>query len=320
MSQHSTMHLGALPPKREYHHMKVTTFTTVGLFTLLLATFAAEPVLKSGIEKNNFDPAVRPQDDLFRNVNGKWLKEAKIPSDRPADGAFFELRDRSEKQVHSIIEEAAKTKDDPDAQKINDLYASFMDEARANKLGLTPIQSELEAIAAFKDNAGLFRELAALQRAGVSGLFSIFVSTDSKKSDQYIAYINQGGLGLPNESYYREPKYDGLRTSYVNHIGKMLALAKIPNSEKAAAKVMAVEAAIAKCHWDNVRTRDADKTYNKFSLAQLKALAKELDIDVWFEGIGGKEIEELVVREPSFMTDLAKTIGLFSMDDWNTNL
>src|ERR1022692_3508754 len=128
--------------------MKNTTFAVVGLFAGLLTTFAADPVLKSGIDKSNFDPIVRPQDDLFRSVNGKWLREATIPPDRPAYGAFFELRDRSEKQVLSIIEAAAKTKDDPNAQKISDLYASFMDEARANKLGLTPIQSELDAIAA----------------------------------------------------------------------------------------------------------------------------------------------------------------------------
>jgi putative endopeptidase len=306
--------------RNEYLKMKITTFTAVGLFAVLLTTFAAEPVLKSGIDKNNFDPTVRPQDDLFRSVNGKWLKEAMIPSDKPAYGAFIELRDRSEKYVKSIIEVSANNKDDPDAQKINDLYASFMDDARANKLGLTPIQSELDAIAAIKEKAGLFRELAALQKVGVPGLFGFFVSTDAKKSDQYIAYIVQGGLGLPDESYYRDPKYDNLRTSYVKHIGKMLALSKIPNPEKAAAQVMAVEAAIAKGHWDNVQTRDADKTYNKFSLSQLKALAKGLELDVWFEGMGEKELDELVVSEPSFMTDLAKTFGLFSIDDWKTYL
>jgi putative endopeptidase len=300
--------------------MKITTFAVVGLFAGLLTTLAAEPVLKSGIDKSNFDPSVRPQDDLFRSVNGKWLREATIPPDRPAYGAFFELRDRSEKQVRSIIEATAKTKDDPDAQKINDLYASFMDEARANKLGLTTLQSELDAIAAIKEKAGLFRKLAALQRAGVPGLFGIFVGTDAKRSDRYIAYIEQGGLGLPNESYYRDQKYDSLRTSYVNHIGKMLALAKIPNSEKAAAQVMAIETAIAKCHWEIVQTRDVDKTYNKFSLSQVMALAKGLDLDVWFEGIRGKGIDELVVREPSFMADLAKTIGLFSMEDWKNYL
>jgi putative endopeptidase len=288
----------------------------MGLFT----TFAAEPVLKSGIDKSNFDPAVRAQDDLFRNVNGKWLKEAMIPSDRPATGAFFELRERSEKQVQTIIEDAAKTKNNADAQKINDLYISFMDEAKAEKLGLMPIQSELDAIGAIKDKSGFIRELAALQRVGVPGLFGIFVDTDSKKSDQYIAYIEQGGLGLPNESYYRDPKYDSLRAAYVAHVGKMLTLAKIPSAEKAATQVMAIETAIAKCHWDIVQTRDADKTYNKFSRAQVKGLTSGLDLDLWFEGMGSKDIEELVVREPSFMIDLAKTVGLFSIDDWKTYL
>jgi putative endopeptidase len=301
--------------------MNIRNSAAVAVFICLPLIFAAEPsVPKSGIDKTQFDPSVRPQDDLYRSVNGKWLKEAVIPSDRPADGAFFSLRERSEKQVKTVIEDAAKTKENADAQKISDLYASFMDEAKVEKLGLMPIQSELDAVSAVKDKSGLIRELAALQRVGVPGLFSIFVMTDAKKSDQYIAYINQGGLGLPNESYYRDPKYDSLRTAYVTHIGKMLALAKIPDAQKAAAQIMAIETAIAKGHWDNVQTRDADKTYNKFSRAQVKGLASGLDLDLWFEGMGAKEIEEVVVREPSFMTDLAKTVGLFSIDDWKTYL
>jgi putative endopeptidase len=300
--------------------MRTKIVAIVALFICLFATFAAEPVLKSGIDKSNFDPAIRAQDDLYRSVNGKWLKESKIPSDRPADGSFFELRDRSEKRVLTIIEDAAKTKGHMDAQKIDDLYVAFMDEARANKLDLSPIQSELDAIAAIKDKSGLIRELAALQRVGVTGLFSISVRTDSKMSDQYIAYIEQGGLGLPNESYYRDPKYDGLRKAYVTHVGKMLALAKMPNAQTAAAQIMAIETAIAKGHWDNVQTRDADKTYNKFSQSQVMALAKGFDVDLWLEGMGGKQIEELVVREPSFMTELAKTFGLFSIEDWKTYL
>jgi putative endopeptidase len=292
----------------------------VTLFMGIFVAFAEKPFLASGINRSNFDPGIRPQDDLFRNVNGRWLKEATIPADRPATGAFMDLRDRSEKQVLSIIEEAAKTKDDADAQKISDLFLSFMDEAKANKLGLSPIQAELDAIAAIKDKAELIRELSALQRAGVPGLFRIFVRTDAKKSDQYIAYIEQGGLGLPNESYYRESKHDGIRTAYVTHIGKMLSLAKIPNPQQVAAQVMAIETAIAKGHWDNVRTRDADKTYNKLSRAQLKTLANGLDLDPWFAGTGGQEIKEVIVREPSFMTDLAKTVELFSIDDWKTYL
>jgi putative endopeptidase len=300
--------------------MKTRLLAFTVLFAGFLTAFAAEPALKSGIDKSNFDADVRPQDDLFRHVNGKWLKQHAIPGDRPADGAFFELRDRSEERVRAIVEESAKTKDNADAQKISDLYLSFMDEGRANKLGVTPIQAELDAAAAIKDKAGVIRELAALQRVGVPGLFGLYVRTDAKKSDQYVAYIEQGGLGLPNEAYYRETKYDAIRTAYLAHIGKMIALAKVASAKEAAERVMAIETAIAKCHWDIVRTRDADKTYNKFSRAQLKELAGGLELDPWFKGIGGEEIKEVVVREPSFLTDLAKVIDQFSIDDWKTYL
>jgi putative endopeptidase len=286
----------------------------------LPAAFAGEPALKSGIDKANFDPDVRPQDDLFRYVNGKWLKEAKIPADRPADGAFFALRDLSESRVRAIIEDAAKGKGDADARKISDLFAAFMDEARAEELGLKPVRPELDAVAAIADKPGLVRELAALQRAGVPGLFRVFVRPDSKKSDQYITYLTQGGLGLPDESYYREPKFEALRKAYVTHLGKMLALANVPDAEKAAARVMEMETAIAGGHWDNVRTRDADKTYNKMSRAQLKSLAGGLDLDPWFERVGAKDVQDLIVREPSFFTVLAKTIERFPLADWKTYL
>jgi putative endopeptidase len=293
---------------------------TVALLTVVLTSFAAEGARKSGIVKDNFDPAVRPQDDLFRSVNGKWLKESVIPGDRPISGAFTDLRDRSEERVRAIIEDAAKNPDNADAQKISDLFASFMDEARANNLGLTPIRSELEAVAAVRDQAGLIGELARLQRAGVRGLFGIFVRTDAKQSNRYIAYIEQGGLGLPDESYYREPKYDDLRKAYVSHIAKMLELAAVPEPQKAAERIMAIETAVAKSHWDKVQTRDEDKTYNKFSRVAVKSLANGIDVDPWFEGIGGKEIEEVVVREPSFLADVARTVGKFSVDDWKAYL
>src|SRR5262245_7702600 len=172
----------------------------------LFASQAAGGDLKSGIDPSNFDPTVKPQDDLFRHVNGKWLAEAQIPSDRPAHGAFYELRDLSEIRVKAIIEEAAKNEGDADAKKISDLYASFMDEAKANELGMTPIQPELDAIQAIKDDEGVIRQIAGLQRSGVGGLFGAFVNPDAKKADQNTVYLNQGGLGLPDESYYREPK------------------------------------------------------------------------------------------------------------------
>ena len=297
------------------------TFSSAAVLTAsigCLAAFAAEGDLKSGIDKSNFDPTVKPQDDLFRHVNGKWLATAEIPSDRPADGALFQLRDLSEKRVHAIIEEAAKVEGNAEAKKIADLYASFMDEAKADALGMTPIQSELDAIAAMKDYPEVIRQSAALQRVGVSGLFGAFVNPDAKKADQNIVYLNQGGLGLPDESYYREPKFDAIRKAYVAHIGRMLALAKVHEPDKAARQIMAIETAIAKGHWDNVRSRDADKTYNKMSRAQLNESAKGLNLDSWFETMGGKDVQEMVVRQPSFFTDLSSTFNKFTLDDWKT--
>ncbi|HXD85530.1 MAG TPA: M13-type metalloendopeptidase, partial [Urbifossiella sp.] len=296
--------------------MGTALFACAGLTVL----FAAEPARKSGIDKNHFDTAVRPQDDMFRWVNGKWLAEAEIPADRSSDGAFYELRDLSEKRVRAIIEDAAKHAGDADSRKIADLYASFMDEKRANELGMAPIEPDLKAIAAIEEKAGLIRQVAALQRGGMPGLFVAFVSPDSKESDKTITYLSQGGLGLPNESYYREPRFEPIRKAYVAHIGRMLALVKFAEPGDAAKRIMAIETAIAKGHWDNVRSRDADKTYNKMSHSQLKELAADIDWDTWFHGVGAKDIPEAVVRQPSFFSTLAKTLGQFPLDDWKAYL
>lgn len=300
--------------------MFVRIIASVAVIVGLCASLWAENALKSGVIEDYFDPAVRAQDDFFRSVNGKWLSTAEIPADKPMYGAFFELREQSEKRVREIIENAAKQQGDAEAKKIADLYASFMDEQRAEELGLAPIQGELDAIAAIEDVPGMLRQIAALQRVGISGLFSMYVGPDSKKSSENIAYLNQGGIGLPDESYYREAKYEGLRAAYVAHIEKMLTLAKRPKAKETAAQIMAMETAIAKGHWDNVRNRDAEKTYNKLSRGELKKLAGGLDLDPWFATIGAAKVEELIVGQPSFVTELAKTLGRYSIDDWKDYL
>ena len=286
---------------------------------LAIALIAADDP-KSGIEKANNDPAVRAQDDLFLHVNGKWLKEAKIPSDRPFDGAFFMLRDKAEAQLRAIIEDAAKSGDKGEAKQVGDLYASFMDEARADELGIKPIQVELDAVAAIQDKSALLPAMALLQKAGVPGVLAGFVNTDAKKSDRYIVYLNQSGLGLPDESYYRDPKFEKIRDAYVAHVAKMFALAKIADPDKAAARVMAVETRLAKGHWDRVRNRDATKTYNKVTRADLQTLAKGIDLNPWFALLGIKGTDDVVVRQPSYLTAMAEAIEAVSLDDWKTYL
>jgi putative endopeptidase len=281
---------------------------------------AADPgVRPSGIDRSGFDTTVRPQDDFFRYVNGGWIARTEIPADRPIYGSFVELLDKSEADRRAIIEEtAAKTvsPDDSEERKIGLLYNSFMDEGRAERLGLRPIEADLARVDAVTDKAAFVRTMATLQREGAGGLIGGFVNLDARRSDRYIVYLNQGGISLPDESYYREAKFEPIRQRYLAHLETMFKLGGIPDPKTAAARVMAVETALAKHHWDRVKTRDRILTYNKFDRKALSALTAGFDWDGWLEGFGSASIEELIVRQPSYLTGMSKLLLERSLDDW----
>ena len=184
---------------------------------------------KSGIIQGNFKPSIRPQDDLYRHVNGAWLESAQIPSDRAADGAFYHLRDESEKNVRAIIEELSATGGAPgsNAQKIADLYRDFMDEERVDGLGISPIQEDLARAAQFSTLEEFTRLLGTFESRGLGGIFNGWVTADASDPTTNIAYIYQGGLSLPDEAYYREEKHSELRATLHGHIERMFALAGI---------------------------------------------------------------------------------------------
>ena len=167
----------------------------------------------SGIDSSYTDDAVRAQDDLYAHFNGKWLATHEIPADRSIDGSFIVLRDRAEENVRDLIVAAAAshTESGTDECKIGDLYASFMDTSHIEALGIGPISDELAAIDAVTTTADLARRLGRLQRHGVSGLIGFYVDTDAKDSSRYLVHLSQSGLGLPDESYYREDKYAAIR-------------------------------------------------------------------------------------------------------------
>ncbi len=285
------------------------------------ALYAAAPSTRSGIETSFLEPAVRAQDDLFRHVNGKWLAEAKLPSDRSIDGAFHKLRDKSEADLRAIIEANAAATDRPagsESQKVGDLYTSFMDEPKVEEVGLTSIKDELATIDAIKDKAGLIRALGTLGRTGTDGLIGLSVDTDAKKSDRYIVYLSQGGIGLPDESYYRDDKYKAIRAAYLAHVRKVFELAALPDPAGLADRVMALETRIAKAHWDRVKGRDDTLTYNKKDRAGLAKLAPGFDWAAWFDAIGAKNIDEVVVRQPGFFEAMDVTLNQVSIEDWKT--
>ena len=166
------------------------------------------------------NPDIRPQDDLFGHVNGRWLEETEIPSDRSAWGSFTVLADAAEEHVRQIIEELAQSTHEPgsNAQKIGDLYASFMDEDRVEALGAEPIRGELEELGAVADKTALAAYVGRLERQGGGGFFGAYVDTDDRNSERYIVNVLQGGLGLPDESYYREAKFAEVREKYLAHV------------------------------------------------------------------------------------------------------
>lgn len=280
---------------------------------------AAPPsTLKSGLDLSHVDPSTRPQDDLFGHVNGRWLAEYEMPADRATDGAFRTLYDRAEEQIREIITEAAESGGSSDATRIGDLYASFMDEQTIRERGLAPLLDELAGIDAADSVDALTTVLAALQRTGVGGGAGLYVDTDSKNSTRYLLHLTQSGLGLPDESYYREPQHTEILSAYPDHIATMFALVYGGDHTATAQRVVALETKIAAAHWDVVKRRDADLTYNLRSLADLTAEAPGFDWTGWFTALGAttEQAAEVVVRQPDFLTAFASLWSSEPLEDW----
>ncbi|MCF8605279.1 peptidase M13 [Gordonia sp. HY442] len=275
----------------------------------------------SGLDLEWVDPAVRVADDLFTHVNGKWLESHTIPGDRSIDGAFHVLRDNAEADVRAIVEECAETPSDATSTMIGDLYASFMDTERIEDLGLEAVRDYLTAIATISSVTDLSRTLGSLQRVGVRGLFGFYVDTDARRSDRYLVHVGQGGLGLPDESYYREENHAETLTAYRKHVAAMFELAGIDSPEDAAATVVDLETQIASHHWDVVRRRDAEATYNLRTLAEFTDGATGFDVAAWLIGVDAPSDEtfaEVIVGQPSFFSGVGELVASRPLDDWKT--
>jgi predicted metalloendopeptidase len=286
---------------------------------------AAAESLASGIDRANFDPAVRPQDDLFRAVNGAWLAKTEIPADRSDYGAFAALAETAEKDLRAIIEQCAAAKHNPpgsERQKVGDLYASYIDRARAEQLGTRPIAGKLAAIDAIRDKAGLVRMLAELQRAGLPGALVCYVTTDAKKSDRYILHLSQAGLSLPDRDYYWDAKYKTKLAAYAPHVERMLALsmgaraASADAARQETAEIVAFETQIARAQWSKEDNRNDSKTYNKLTRAELGRLAPGFDWNLYFTTIGAGAVEELIVAQPPYFTAMARTLDSVPLATW----
>ncbi|WP_084534943.1 M13 family metallopeptidase [Nocardia yamanashiensis] len=272
-----------------------------------------------GPDMSGSDPSVRPQDDLYRFVNGKWLKEYQLPGDKVSFGTFDEVNDRVEKQLKEIVEGIHNPKPGTDEQRIRDLYDGRMDKEEIEKLGMTPLRDLFDKVDQAGNKADLAHVMGALPGVGLIGLG---VGSDPKDSNAYLAGVGQAGLGL-GEQYYRKPENADKLAAYRKYMQQIAAGAGFPDPTAMADRVVDLETRIAGFHWDNVRTRDTDATYNLRSWAELVALGPQFDWDPWLSGNTDRPKElfdKLNVGEPSFITGAAQLWGEVDINAWKEYL
>ncbi|MEW6982168.1 M13 family metallopeptidase [Colwelliaceae bacterium 6471] len=289
------------------------------------APVVEKTALASGIEKANMDMTVRPQDDFYLYVNGGWMKNTEIPSDKTRIGAFIDLRDSADGNVKVIIEELAATKNlkmGSDEQKVADLFRSYMDTEKRNQDGIAPIQSILDTINALKTKDEIANFFGKYQTAGIGNPLAFYISVDAKDSSSYATHIWQSGLGLPDRDYYfnEAERFEKLRAGYVAHIQNMFTLAGRDNGEAAAKAIMAMETKLANSHWTRVESRDSEKRYNKFETAKLAELTDAFNWDIYLEAIGVANQKNIIINQPDFVQGFGKVFAETSIEDWKNYL
>jgi putative endopeptidase len=292
--------------------------------TVAPAASAQGTVRALGIDTTNFDRAVRPQDDFFRFVNGGWLTRTAIPADASSWGAFNELREASRTALHDIVEEAARgsAPAGSESRKVGDLYASYMDSARVESLGISPLQGDLAAIGALTSPAQLPATFAHFARLGVQGPLMVGVGPDQKRSRVNIVTVSQSGLGLPDRDYYllQDAKMGATREAYRGYITSLFTLANQPDPAGAAGRILALETAIAGKQWDRARSRDRNATYNKMTVAELAALTPSYDWRAYLRAAGLGAATDVVVRQPDYVRALDTIVAATPASTWREYL
>lgn len=277
--------------------------------------------LVSGIDIANFDTSVRPQDDLFRAINGKWLTEFELPADKSNYGSFTKLIEQSRTDVKAIIEEASKG-DAPkgsDAQKVGDLYKSFMNQELLNEIGVKPLQPEFARIDAIQNTSDLSEYIAYAQMMSRAP-FNVYVYIDDKQPDTHITHMNQSGLGLPSrDSYLKDDeKTKDIQAKYLLHIAKMMELSGVENGDKVASTVMSIETELATKQWTKERRRDPVAGYNKRSSSEMEAMMPNLDWARWKKTAMLEAMTDVIVAQPDFLEAVNEMLVSVPLDDWKS--
>ena len=279
--------------------------------------------LGAGIDRSGMDKSVRPQDDLFLATNGTWVKNTEIPPDKSAWGAFYALRDRTDHQVRVLVEGLQATNPMPgtNAQKVNDFFRAFLDEAAIDKAGLAPVEASLKDVDSVKD-AGMLVGLMGHWQGVVSMPLNLSGYPDYDDPTVYIAHLQQGGLGLPDRDYYLkdDERMAKARTAYVDYLARLFSLTGDADAAAHAAQVMALETKIAAAQWARDKTRDPNLAHNPKTPAELEALGPGFDWPT-FEAQAQLQPGRIVnLRQPDYVAALAALVKSEPLDAWKLYL
>ena len=305
--------------------LKTTTKHADGTVTTSTAKSTGTIKLGAGVDRAGMDPSVRPQDDLFLAMNGTWVKNTEIPADKSAWGAFYELRDRTDHQVQGLVEglQAANPAPGSNAQKVNDYYRTFLDEAAIDKAGLAPVTPSLQDVDSVKDTRMLVGLMGHWQGV-VRTPLGVDANPDLDDPTVYIADFRQGGLGLPDRDYYlkSDERFAKARTAYADYLTRLFTLSGEASADAAAhaAQVIALETKIATAQWPRDQTRDPKLAHNPKTPAELEALAPGFDWKVFEEQSQLQPGRIIIVRQPSYVTALAGLVASEPLDTWKLYL
>ncbi|MGH9313784.1 MAG: M13 family metallopeptidase [Vicinamibacterales bacterium] len=293
----------------------------VGLVGAAAFAAAGQPAVTSGVDLATLDSSVRPQDDLFHFANGGWLAKTEIPPDRVSYSAFIELADRAEADIRAIIEEAfaaPNRRRGSTAQQIGDLYASMMDEARIEELGVKPIRLELDKIDAITTPAELAAEAGYLSAVAGGGPFHGFVAEDAHDPGQLVVHLGQGGTLLPDRDYYLkdDARFVEIRAKYEDYLARLFTLTGRSSAAADARAVVALEIELARAQWSPADSRDAARTYNRFTLAQLSSEMPGFDWLAWARPQGIHRVRYVIVSQPSFFKQFAAMVPATPLSTW----